>query len=120
MQRERLLKPSRLWSKQPIHSLSELAGKKIRVVPSETLQKAVTAMGAQPTAIPGTELYLALQQGVADGAFTAPNYGLTMKFNEVTKAVTKLTHCRGEGALNLVAVFINNEEFSEGRPAQSG
>ena len=82
--------PSRLWSKQPIHSLSELAGKKIRVVPSETLQKAVTAMGAQPTAIPGTELYLALQQGVADGAFTAPNYGLTMKFNEVTKAVTKL------------------------------
>lgn len=82
--------PTRLWSKQPIRSLSELAGKKIRVVPSEILQKAVAAMGAQPTAIPGTELYLALQQGVADGAFTAPTYGLAMKYNEVTKAVTKL------------------------------
>lgn len=82
--------PSRLWSKQPIRSLSDLAGKKIRVVPSETLQKAVSTLGAQPTAIPGTELYLALQQGVADGAFTAPNYGLAMKYNEVTSAVTKL------------------------------
>jgi C4-dicarboxylate-binding protein DctP len=82
--------PSRLWSKAPIRSVSELAGKKIRVVPSETLQKAVSAMGALPTAIPGTELYLALQQGVADGAFTAPNYGLAMKYNEVTSSVTKL------------------------------
>ena len=73
-----------------MRSIADMRGKKIRTVPSEILQKAVEAMGAQPTAIPGTELYLALQQGVADGAFTAPNFGLTMKYYEVTDAVTKL------------------------------
>ncbi|WP_157961765.1 TRAP transporter substrate-binding protein [Acuticoccus kandeliae] len=82
--------PTRLWGKEPLRTLADVQGKKIRTVPSEILQKAVEAMGAQPTAIPGTELYLALQQGVADGAFTAPNYGLTMKYYEVTEAVTKL------------------------------
>ncbi|WP_420391764.1 TRAP transporter substrate-binding protein [Acuticoccus sp.] len=82
--------PSRLWGKEPLRSIADMRGKKIRTVPSEILQKAVEAMGAQPTAIPGTELYLALQQGVADGAFTAPNFGLTMKYYEVTEAVTKL------------------------------
>ncbi|MCF3934495.1 TRAP transporter substrate-binding protein [Acuticoccus sp. M5D2P5] len=82
--------PTRLWGKEPLRTIDDLKGKKIRTVPSEILQGAVAAMGAQPTAIPGTELYLALQQGVADGAFTAPNYGLTMKYYEVTDAVTKL------------------------------
>ena len=82
--------PTRLWGKEPLRTIADLKGKKIRTVPSEILQQAVEAMGAQPTAIPGTELYLALQQGVADGAFTAPNFGLTMKYYEVTEAVTKL------------------------------
>lgn len=82
--------PSRLWGVEPLRTIADLKGKKIRTVPSEILQQAVEAMGAQPTAIPGTELYLALQQGVADGAFTAPNFGLTMKYYEVTESVTKL------------------------------
>ena len=82
--------PSRLWTQSPVHSVADLRGQKIRVVPSAILQNAVEAMGATPTAIPGTELYLALQQGVADGAFTAPTYGLTFKFFEVSNAITNL------------------------------
>ncbi|MFW5680444.1 MAG: TRAP transporter substrate-binding protein [Pseudomonadota bacterium] len=82
--------PSRLWTQEPVRSVADLEGQKIRVVPSEILQDAVTAMGATPTAIPGPELYLALQQGVADGAFTAPTYGLTFKFFEVSNAITNL------------------------------
>lgn len=82
--------PSRLWTQAPVRSVADLRGQKIRVVPSAILQDAVAAMGATPTAIPGTELYLALQQGVADGAFTAPTYGLTFKFFEVSNAITNL------------------------------
>ena len=82
--------PSRLWTQRPVRSVADLRGQKIRVVPSAILQNAVEAMGATPTAIPGTELYLALQQGVADGAFTAPTYGLTFKFFEVSNAITNL------------------------------
>lgn len=104
--------PARVWGKEPIDSLADFSGKKIRVVPSEILQDAVSTLDAQPTAIPGTELYLALQQGVADGAITAPNYGLAMKFYEVTEATTNLDVFYG----GYMVLF--NKRWYDGLPAE--
>ena len=64
--------------------------KKIRVFPSEVLANSTKALGAAPTAIPGAEVFLALKQGVADGAWTTAPYGNRIKLYEVLKSVTKV------------------------------
>jgi C4-dicarboxylate-binding protein DctP len=79
-----------LWTKSPVRTLEDLKNRKIRVFPSEVLAKSTTALGAAPTAIPGAEVFLALKQGVADGAWTTPPYGNRIKLYEVLKSVTKV------------------------------
>ena len=79
-----------LWSQSPIRTLADLEDKKIRVFPSEVLANSTSALGAAPTAIPGAEVFLALKQGVADGAWTTAPYGNQIKLYEVLKSVTKV------------------------------
>lgn len=79
-----------LWSAKPIKTLADFKDKKIRVFPSEVLANSTKALGAAPTAIPGAEVFLALKQGVADGAWTTAPYGNQIKLYEVLKSVTKV------------------------------
>lgn len=79
-----------LWANAPIRKLADLKDRKIRVFPSEVLANSTKALGAAPTAIPGPEVFLALKQGVADGAWTTPPYGDRIKLYEVLKSVTKV------------------------------
>jgi C4-dicarboxylate-binding protein DctP len=79
-----------LWANKPIRTLNDLKDRKIRVFPSEVLANSTKALGGAPTAIPGPEVFLALKQGVADGAWTTPPYGNRIKLYEVLKAVTKV------------------------------
>ncbi len=79
-----------LWSNEPIKTLADFKDKKIRVFPSEVLASSTKALGAAPTAIPGAEVFLALKQGVADGAWTTAPYGNQIKLYEVLKSVTKV------------------------------
>ena len=79
-----------LWSNKPIKTLADFKNKKIRVFPSEVLANSTKALGAAPTAIPGAEVYLALKQGVADGAWTTAPYGNLIKLYEVLNSVTKV------------------------------
>ncbi len=79
-----------LWANTPIRTLDDLKNRKIRVFPSEVLANSTKALGAAPTAIPGAEVFLALKQGVADGAWTTAPYGNRIKLYEVLKSVTKV------------------------------
>ena len=79
-----------LWSATPIKTLAELKDKKIRVFPSEVLASSTSALGAAPTSIPGAEVFLALKQGVADGAWTSTPFGNQIKLYEVLKSMTKV------------------------------
>lgn len=79
-----------LWTQTPVRTLEDLKDRKIRVFPSEVLASSTKALGAAPTAIPGPEVFLALKQGVADGAWTTPPYGNRIKLYEVLKSVTKV------------------------------
>ncbi|MEE4134596.1 MAG: TRAP transporter substrate-binding protein DctP, partial [Desulforhopalus sp.] len=54
-------------SKRPIHSPADMAGLKIRTMGLDTHQAIISAMGGQPAAISWSEVYTALQTGVADG-----------------------------------------------------
>jgi tripartite ATP-independent transporter DctP family solute receptor len=57
---------------RPIETPADLAGKKIRVMESNTSMRMVRALGGSPTPISWGELYTALQQGVVDGAENNP------------------------------------------------
>jgi len=76
-----------LWVNRPVRTVEDIKGLKIRVFPSEMLSNATKAVGAAPTAIPGAEVFLALKQGIADGAWTTAPYGAEIKLNEVLKGV---------------------------------
>lgn len=54
-------------SKKPITAPADLAGMKIRTPPDPMTIDIFTALGASPTPMAFSELYIALQQGVVDG-----------------------------------------------------
>lgn len=75
-------------SKRPIKTLDDMKGLKIRVMPSETHKKIVESLGAQPASIAWTELYTALQTGVADGQINPVSIVAYSNFDEVQKYIT--------------------------------
>ena len=79
-----------LFTNKPVRNLNDIKNLKVRVFPSEVLTNSARALGAAPTSIAGAEVFLALKQGVADGAWTSATYGNRIKLYEVLKSVTKV------------------------------
>lgn len=77
---------------QPIHTPSDLQGKKIRVQKSQTSVKMVQSLGGSATPISWGELYTALQQGVVDGAENNPPSFYLSKHYEVCRFYTLDEH----------------------------
>jgi tripartite ATP-independent transporter DctP family solute receptor len=69
----------------PILTPDDLAGMKIRVMPSKTSIDMIRALGASATPIAWGELYTSLQQGVVDGAENNPPSFYTSRHYEVCK-----------------------------------
>lgn len=72
---------------EPISSLADLKGRKIRSAQIRGCIEGLNHVGAIPTPIPFNEIYLALQNGIVDGVLTALNPGVQFKFFEVAKYV---------------------------------
>ena len=68
-----------------IRSASDMRGLKIRVIQGPGYVKAYEALGAQPTPMAYTELYMALQNGAVDAAENSPDVFLQDRFVEVSK-----------------------------------
>lgn len=77
-----------LFSKEKMVVPADFSGKKVRAH-SAMLEETVKALGGNPVSMPGSELYLALQQGVVDGAFTTVTYGAPNNYNEVADYLTR-------------------------------
>ncbi|XID91878.1 TRAP transporter substrate-binding protein [Paenibacillaceae bacterium WGS1546] len=77
---------------RPIATPDDLAGLKIRVIPSDALIAQYKAWGANPTPIDFAELYSALQQGTVDGQENPLTTILSKKLNEVQKYLTISNH----------------------------
>jgi TRAP-type C4-dicarboxylate transport system substrate-binding protein len=75
-----------LFSHQPIRTVADWKGKKIRVYGADSANLA-RALGAAPTNIAFGELYSALQKKVVDGAMTSATNAEPMKFFEVAKVI---------------------------------
>lgn len=72
-----------IFTKQPLSSTGDLAGRKIRGTP--TYFGVIEALGAQPVVLPGSEIYSALQTGVIDGAGWPAAGMVSMRHYEVAK-----------------------------------
>ena len=79
-------------SKRPIHSPADMKGLKIRTMGLDTHKAIITAMGGQPAAISWSEVYTALQTGVADGQMNPIPIIAFAKFQEVQKYLTLSGH----------------------------
>ncbi len=71
-------------SKAPIVALGDFKGVKIRGL-NKLTDNALTAVGAAPTAMPGSEVYQALQSGVLDAGLTDLSAAYSRKYYEVQK-----------------------------------
>lgn len=79
-------------SKRPIHTPADMDGVKIRTMGLDTHKAIITAMGGQPAAISWSEVYTALQTGVADGQMNPVPIIAFAKFQEVQKYLTLTGH----------------------------
>jgi TRAP-type transport system periplasmic protein len=81
-----------VFSSKPIRTGADMSGMKLRVMQSPGYVKAYESFGAQPTPMAYGDVYMALQQGVVDGADTSPDQFVMDKFVEVSKYynITKL------------------------------
>jgi len=81
--------PQVLFCRGDIQSTSDLKGKKVRVF-TPSMSRLVDGLGATPVTLQFSEVYLALQRGVADCGVTAPTAGNSGKWPEVTDHVVPL------------------------------
>jgi TRAP-type C4-dicarboxylate transport system substrate-binding protein len=73
-----------LFSNQPLRTLADWRGRKLRVYGAESADL-VRTLGGAPVNIPFGEVYVALQRGVVDGAMTSATNAEPMKFFEVSR-----------------------------------
>lgn len=71
-------------SKKPLIKLEDFQGVKIRGF-NKIADAALTAVGAAPSAMPGSEVYQALQSGVLDAGLTDLSAAYSRKYYEVQK-----------------------------------
>lgn len=86
-------------SVRPINTPDDLAGLKLRVPDTTSSIDALTAMGATPTPLAFSELYMALQQGQVDGQENPLATIFSSKFQEVQKYLSLTGHQRIEQIL---------------------
>src|SRR3954468_19099326 len=93
-----------VYTRTPVNSISDLKGKKIRVIPNPTFIALFRGMGAAPTPMAFGELYTALQQGVVDGAENDSVTYFSSKHFEVAKNLALTSH------LMLINTFVFSEK----------
>jgi TRAP-type C4-dicarboxylate transport system substrate-binding protein len=71
-----------LYSSEPITTMEQLAGLRVRVVDRNTAS-AFTALGASPSSIPFSEAYQAVSRGVVDAALGNGNTMVVFRFREL-------------------------------------
>ncbi|QSR36720.1 C4-dicarboxylate ABC transporter substrate-binding protein [Marinobacterium iners] len=92
-------------SKRPVRSPEDMKGLKIRTMGLDTHKAVIESLGGQPAAIAWSEVYTALQTGVADGQMNPVPIVSFAKFDEVQKYLTLTGH------LFTPYVWVINQDF---------
>jgi tripartite ATP-independent transporter DctP family solute receptor len=104
-----------IYSKQEVHSVDDLEGKKIRVQATKTEDTHFPAYGAQPVHMPFGEVYTSLQTGVVDMAENGVNVYLSNKHYEVAPVMSFTQH---EANNNLL--WVSDKTWASLTPEQQG
>ncbi|MGF1477608.1 MAG: TRAP transporter substrate-binding protein DctP [Geminicoccaceae bacterium] len=81
-----------LREKKDVETPADLAGMSLRVVPSPSNILMGEGLGANPTPVPFSELYLALQTGTVDAQENPLTLIYSQKFYEVTEQIVNTKH----------------------------
>ncbi|MCR9127817.1 MAG: TRAP transporter substrate-binding protein [Rhodobacteraceae bacterium] len=100
-------------SKAPIDSPDDVAGKTMRVLPSELHVDLWDSLGANPTAVPITEAYGALETGVVDYMDMTKSGFDALKLFEVAPYLTETNHIWALGV-----IYFGNNFFDKLSPEQ--
>jgi TRAP-type C4-dicarboxylate transport system substrate-binding protein len=98
--------------KKPLVTLDDFKGVKIRGLNSLT-DHALTAIGAAPSAMPGSEVYQALQSGVLEAGLTDLSAAYSRKYYEIQKYGTVAPYFTV-----FFHVYVNPQWWSKLAPAQ--
>jgi C4-dicarboxylate-binding protein DctP len=98
--------------KKPIITLDDFKGLKIRGLNSLT-DHALTAVGAAPSAMPGSEVYQALQAGVLDAGLTDLSAAYSRKYYDIQKYGTVAPYFTV-----YFHLYVNPQWWSKLTPAQ--
>lgn len=79
-------------STEPLESLDDLEGLKIRTNPTQPLIVAWEALGAEPTVMEWSEIYTGLQLGAIDGLLNEAEWIHRMRFHEVAPHIGLSEH----------------------------
>ncbi len=77
-------------SKRPLRGPADVQGLKFRVTQSPISSAIIKAWGGNPAALPWTETYTAIKQGVVDGMHVQPIWTFGFRFYEVLKYATEV------------------------------
>jgi TRAP-type transport system periplasmic protein len=95
---------------RPINALADFKGMRIRTLPTKVHVAFFSALGASPTPIDWTELYLALQQGLVDAQENPPAMTYFGKLYEVQKYYSLTEH------VNEPGVFLMSKKVMDKLP----
>ena len=81
-----------VFTKEPVKSIDDLQGLKIRVPETELMMNTMKTIGVSPTPMAYSELYTSLQTGTVDGAENPLTGYLSNKFYEVAPYLLLTSH----------------------------
>jgi TRAP-type transport system periplasmic protein len=97
-----------IWNRRrPVLSPDDVKGLKLRVMEAPLMVDTFKALGAIPTPMASTEVYMAAKQGVIDGAEWGPLGIIEQKSYETAKYYTLTKHFNMPGSVGMSAKWFN-------------
>lgn len=107
--------PRQILLSAPAESLDDLKGVKLRVPESYSYIESFKALGTAPTPVSFSETYLALKQGVVDGAENHVESLYNMKWHETAKHLLISDH-----SYDITGFIVNDEWWQSLKDDQRG
>jgi tripartite ATP-independent transporter DctP family solute receptor len=104
-----------MYSKQEVHSIDDIKGKKIRVQATKTEDTLFPAYGAQTVHMPFGDVYTSLQTGVVNIAENGINVYLANKHYEVAPVLSITEH-----EANNNCIWVSDKTWDSLTPEQQG
>jgi tripartite ATP-independent transporter DctP family solute receptor len=98
-----------VWNRvRPVNTPEDIRGLKLRVMQAPIMVDTFAELGAIPTPMSSTEVYLAAKQGVIDGAEWGPMGMIEQKSYETAKYYTLTKHFNMPGSVAVNAEWFNS------------